>query len=112
MITFLAKMVQTCVAFGCVNVSKKNSGITFYKFPPIKRAAIREKWIHAMRRIGFQPGNYAKVCSNHFRPEDFQPSIKLKKLKQDAVPKVDIGGQKVGNPRRVLKRVELSSRGL
>ena len=64
-------MVQTCSAFGCVNVSKKNSGITFYKFPPIKRAAIREKWIHAMRRIGFQPGNNAKVCSNHFRPEDF-----------------------------------------
>ena len=95
MITFLAKMVQTCVAFGCVNVSKKNSGITFYKFPPIKRAAIREKWIHAMRRIGFQPGNYAKVCSNHFRPEDFQPSIKLKKLKQDAVPKVDIGQDEV-----------------
>ena len=64
-ITFLAKMVQTCVAFGCVNVSKKNSGITFYKFPPIKRAAIREKWIHAMRRIGFQPGNFAKVCTSY-----------------------------------------------
>ena len=64
-ITFLAKMVQTCSAFGCVNVSKKNSGITFYKFPPIKRAAIREKWIHAMRRIGFQPGNFAKVCTSY-----------------------------------------------
>ena len=65
MITFLVKMVRTRSSFGCINVSKKNSGITFYRFPPIKRAAIREKWIHAMRRIGFQPGNFAKVCTSY-----------------------------------------------
>ena len=75
----------------------------------MKRATFREKWIHAMKRKGFQPGNYARVCSDHFSPEDFQPRIKLKVLKRDAVPKVVIEDRKVENPRCVLKRVELST---
>ena len=99
-------MVQKCSAFGCLNASKKNSGITFHKFPSMKRTTFREKWIHAMKRKGFQPGNYARVCSDHFNPEDFQPRIKLKVLKRDAVPRVVIGDRKVENPRRELSKTK------
>ena len=101
-------MVQKCSAFGCLNKSKKNSGITFHKFPSIQREALRKKWINAMKRRDFDPGHYSKVCSDHFSLEDFQPTIKVKVLKRDAIPKVVIGGKKdeTTNPRRVLKRVE------
>ena len=46
-------MVQMCSAYGCRNRSKKNSGITFHKFPSFKKAALRKKWIFAMKRKEF-----------------------------------------------------------
>ena len=104
-------MVQTCSAYGCLNRFKKNSGITFHKFPSIKRQSLRKKWIFAMKRKGFQPGYDERVCSEHFKPEDFQTGLKIKSLKRDAIPKVVIGGKtaEVKVPRRVLKRVQLPS---
>ena len=48
--TFYVKMVQKCSAYGCLNKARKESGITFHKFPSIKREAGRKKWIFAMKR--------------------------------------------------------------
>ena len=74
-------MVQKGSAYGCLNKARKKSGITFHKFPSLKREAVRKKWIFAMKRKDFQPGKDSLVCSDHFRSEDFQPSIKIKVLK-------------------------------
>ena len=102
------KMVSTCSAFGCLNRCKKNSGITFHKFPSIKRSALRKKWVMAMKRKGFRPGNDSKVCSDHFKSEDFQNGLKVRALRRDAIPKVIIGGKsEEKTPRRVLKRAQL-----
>ena len=83
-------MVSTCSAYGCLNRCKKESGITFHKFPTIKRAALRKKWAFAMKRKGFKPGNESKVCSDHFKSEDFQTGLKIKALKRDAIPTIGL----------------------
>ena len=46
----IVKMVATCAAYGCSNRAKHGSNVKFYKFPTIKRADLRKKWILAMKR--------------------------------------------------------------
>ena len=65
----VVKMVQTCSAYGCLNKAKKNSGINFHRFPSIQREAFRKK-MDAMKRKGFEPGQYSTVCSDDFLLED------------------------------------------
>lgn len=60
-----------------------------YRFPLTKQDLLL-KWINAIKRKGFKPSKYSKVCSDHFRSTDFliQPGFKYKRLKNDAVPSV------------------------
>lgn len=86
-------MPQNC----CVPVCKKKvyveNGvkISFHRFP--EEGDLFMKWIVAIRRdIGqhFQATTHTRVCSRHFKPSDYLPSLARRKrtLKPTAVPSV------------------------
>jgi hypothetical protein len=60
-----------------------------YSFPLNDEARLRQ-WLHAMKRKGFRPTKYSKLCSEHFKETDFmyQPGFQYKRLKKEAVPSV------------------------
>jgi len=55
----------TCCAPGCYNNSKKDKTLSFHKFP--KAEPYRTKWINAVKRKDFTPGESHHLCSVHFR---------------------------------------------
>ena len=84
-------MTRKCAASGCNN-SQKNKSISLHQFP--KDLKLRNSWIFAMKREGFQPNSSSCVCSVHFKAEDFEVGNKSHKkrvhtfLKKNAVPSV------------------------
>ena len=84
--------MTNCGAIGCNSDSRKNKGISFHKFP--RDPTMRLKWVRAMKREGFKPSDYSRVCSAHFNPEDFEEisgcGRKLRRvlLKRNAVPSI------------------------
>ncbi|KAK3874885.1 hypothetical protein Pcinc_020204 [Petrolisthes cinctipes] len=74
-------MMLSCCAVGCKNRARRGS-VSFYLFPANQE--LREKWIAAVKRDGWQPTPYTRLCSNHFAKghrdsnplsPDFVPSI-------------------------------------
>lgn len=64
--------------------------VSFHEFPVTD---IREAWIKAISREGpnktlWQPHETAKVCSIHFRLEDYKEGTKGRRLKPNAVPSI------------------------
>lgn len=84
-----------CAAFGCSNDSKTGKEHTYHKFPSDK--TLGNKWCSAMKRKGFVPTKHSRVCSAHFRPDNFETldrggkPLKVKRLKKDAVPSIFSG---------------------
>ena len=83
-------MVVSCPAFGCKNRFTKNSNLRFHRFPQDPER--RKRWIHAMKRINFDPGYHIKICSEHFLKTDYMPedeyTLAKPRLKHDAVPSI------------------------
>ncbi|VEN52661.1 unnamed protein product [Callosobruchus maculatus] len=80
-------MVNSCSAFNCTARYIKGGNLKFHCFP--KDAALREKWIRAVRRKDFEPGSRAVLCSKHFEDSDYvQTVMDTKRLKKDAVPSI------------------------
>ena len=99
----VSKMVFKCAAPGCRtgydNVIPE--GVSMHNFP--LNVDLQKKWINAIRREEYIPGQPAKICSLHFHDSDFvqqytdtnvtrkrsygQQRIR-RKLKDDAVPSV------------------------
>ena len=52
-------MVISCSAFGCTNRQGKKSGVSFYRLPSDDER--RGKWIAAMKREGWTPGDKARI---------------------------------------------------
>ena len=95
-------MVATCCVPFCksgyssVRRTKKKTG--FFQFP--SNAERKAAWIRAIHRKNFVPSTYSRVCSIHFKEEDFVTQrrdsnprrhsgpLKKKTLKPDAVPSV------------------------
>ena len=50
-----------CVAYNCKNGS--GSGASFFTFPSEPRR--RKKWIEAVRRKNWQPGQYSRLCQKY-----------------------------------------------
>ena len=87
-----------CVAIGCNSstymrsTKKSNCNPSFHKFPQDPTLSV--KWITAMKREGYKPTNYSRICSVHFNPEDFEEvagnggKLKLNRLKTSAVPSI------------------------
>lgn len=61
----------------------------FFRFP-LKDVVTLKKWVVAMRRENFTPSASSRLCSDHFRTEDFQvrPGAVSRWLKEGAVPSV------------------------
>nr|XP_023022069.1 uncharacterized protein LOC111510396 isoform X2 [Leptinotarsa decemlineata] len=59
----------------------------YLRFP--KDEIIRKQWVASLRRKGYNPSNYATLCSRHFRKEDYVVNNKgMKYLKKGAVPSI------------------------
>ncbi len=70
----------------CALSSRYNSCASFYSFPV--KEEIRKKCIVNIRRINFQITKHTKVCSVHFKPDDFVEGTSRRRLKKGAVPSV------------------------
>ncbi|GLV46479.1 hypothetical protein CBL_20809 [Carabus blaptoides fortunei] len=110
--------MPVCVAFGCGNRSgrksqsqkcaeESGSRISFHSFP--KDPERRAQWITAVRRENWQPSNISRICSVHFKEDDFdKTSLSSIRLRDFAVPSIfpafPFYLQKSAKPRRVLKK--------
>lgn len=76
--------VHCCVPL-CTNSARYNSIVSFHSFP--LDASVREQWKAKVRRQDFTPSRNSRVCSRHFKKDDFisKPG-KLRRLKKGAVP--------------------------
>ncbi|XP_063850357.1 THAP domain-containing protein 2-like [Scylla paramamosain] len=82
-------MPTTCVAFGCNEQANKKSdpSITFHQLP--KDPSRRKEWLAAIRRDNYTPGKQARLCSKHFRPDDFdRTSLCYVRLRDGVVPSI------------------------
>ncbi|KAH6931010.1 hypothetical protein HPB50_021321 [Hyalomma asiaticum] len=84
-------MVQCCVPF-CKSTPGPSNNYSFHEFPVTK---IRFEWLRRIARKGDGTGNQpwcpsdrSKVCSLHFREEDFRPDLKKRRLLPNAVPSI------------------------
>ncbi|XP_055334087.1 uncharacterized protein LOC129585444 [Paramacrobiotus metropolitanus] len=87
-----------CCVPGCgirAQVEGKSEKITFHVFPGLGTSSRFCEWMNRIRcAISWKPDRHSRVCSKHFRPEDFvqetargkQPRTNL--LKKDVVPSV------------------------
>lgn len=81
-------MSYCCVPLCKSDEKKKPPGVSFHEIPSV--ADVREKWLAAIRRDNWSPNStscYTKVCSRHFRADDFLEG-KRRRLKKGAVPTV------------------------
>ncbi|RVE72599.1 hypothetical protein OJAV_G00040530 [Oryzias javanicus] len=82
-------MPVICAALGCKNrrsVDSKSRGITFHKFP--SELKLRRVWEVSVRRVPFVATNSSKLCSEHFKPEDFDRTGQTVRLREGVIPSV------------------------
>ena len=91
-----------CCVPGCKNRSVNFPSLSFHGFPDASsRSEVRRAWIHAIRRdVGrnFTVTNNTRVCSSHFRQEDYRipryagtsaaPTTSQRLLLPSAVPSI------------------------
>ncbi|ELU07455.1 hypothetical protein CAPTEDRAFT_226468 [Capitella teleta] len=87
-------MPTNCAVVGCTmkertlfndNVKK----ISYHMFP--KNPALKAKWISAIRRENYIPGEWSTVCSRHFEDEDEDRTSALHvRLRENAVPSLSV----------------------
>lgn len=75
---------EHCCVPLCVVSARYNSTVSFHSFPV--EEDLRKKWIVQIRRDDFQVNKNTKVCSVHFRPDDFMEGARLKRLKKGVFP--------------------------
>uniref|UniRef100_A0A672HL68 THAP-type domain-containing protein n=1 Tax=Salarias fasciatus TaxID=181472 RepID=A0A672HL68_SALFA len=82
-------MPEYCSAYGCGNrrnIENSTRGITFHKFPRDKK--LKRKWELAVRRKDFTASEFSKLCSEHFKPEDFDRTGQIVRLWKGVIPSV------------------------
>ncbi|KAK3708826.1 hypothetical protein QZH41_019572, partial [Actinostola sp. cb2023] len=78
----------------CGGDSRYDSSLSFHRFPKETKAntAVRKQWLAKIqRKIGktFQISSATRVCSRHFRKEDFKPATSDRPyLKRGAIPSI------------------------
>ena len=63
-----------CCVLGCKSGFSSNNNkkkCSFFKFPSTNQE-LRNLWIRKIHRVDFQPTEYSRVCSIHFRSNDFE----------------------------------------
>ncbi|XP_049925256.1 THAP domain-containing protein 6-like [Epinephelus moara] len=76
-------------AYGCNNrhtIDTRLRGITFHKFP--KDENLRRQWEVVLRREGFTATESSKLCSEHFKPDEFDRTGRIVRLRDGAIPSV------------------------
>ncbi|KAK0137651.1 DNA transposase THAP9 [Merluccius polli] len=82
-------MPAFCAAYGCNNrrsIDTRSRGITFHKFP--SDTGLRRQWEVAVRREGFVVTESSRLCSEHFKPDDFDRTGQVVRLRDGATPSV------------------------
>ncbi|XP_037830500.1 THAP domain-containing protein 6-like [Kryptolebias marmoratus] len=85
-------MPSYCAAFSCTNLHGKcPDGVTFHRFP--KDDNLRSQWAEALNQekqkgVLWQPGVGNYLCSDHFKPEDFDRTGQTTRLRPNTVPSV------------------------
>ena len=130
-------MVNKCAAFGCKSGYKNNptpgegdQKVTFHAYP-LQNKELCDKWIRANPRKDFIPSKHSKLCSLHFKPNDFveihndsnkrrqkgrvDDKLIRRYLKADAVPSVFSNAPEYlsstgSTPRTTLKATSASRR--
>lgn len=83
------KMPDICSAYACSNersIQTRSHGITFHRFP--KDGGLRRRWERAVRRAGFVVTRRSLLCSEHFKPEDFDRTGQTVRLRPEVIPSV------------------------
>lgn len=86
-------MVNCCVPL-CKSRqgSSHSEGIKYHEIPSAKE--LREKWLASISRQGackgsrWVPTDYSRVCSLHFRSEDYRENCKKRILKPGVIPSI------------------------
>uniref|UniRef100_A0A3B5KYD2 THAP-type domain-containing protein n=1 Tax=Xiphophorus couchianus TaxID=32473 RepID=A0A3B5KYD2_9TELE len=81
-------MPHSCAALDCTKrctVQTRTSGVTFH-FP--KETNLRKRWVKAIRRKGFSPNTSTRLCSEHFKQEDFDRTGQTVRLREGVVPSI------------------------
>jgi hypothetical protein len=71
-----------CSVFGCACYSHKetNNDVHFYRFPKCEKSLQRYKvWVNFCKRKHFIPEKNNRICSSHFKSDDFNESNVLRK---------------------------------
>ena len=79
----LYKMVTSCSAYGCTARRKKDSGISFHRFP-VNHSELYRKWVQAVAD-NFVPTEDCFICSKHFTNNCFKATKARRRLWNDAV---------------------------
>ncbi|XP_047428117.1 THAP domain-containing protein 6-like [Mugil cephalus] len=82
-------MPDFCAAYGCSNersISTKSRGITFHRFP--KDSILRRQWEQAVQRKDFVATARSLLCSQHFKPEEFDMTGQTVRLRHGVTPSV------------------------
>ncbi|KAM4567078.1 uncharacterized protein PAE49_010531 isoform 1-T1 [Odontesthes bonariensis] len=82
-------MPEHCAAYCCSNRrtdANRGRGITFHKFPKDKE--MRTKWELALRREEFTASEASVICSEHFKPKEFDRTGQIVRLRDGVVPSV------------------------
>ncbi|CAK6959876.1 THAP domain-containing protein 6-like [Scomber scombrus] len=82
-------MPHSCSAWRCTNrftVETRSHGITFHRFP--KDKGLRKQWETGLRREGFSATPSSMLCSEHFRPEDFDRTGQTVRIRDGSIPSV------------------------
>ena len=88
-------MVCTCIVPGCSARTRKIHGVSFHRLP--KELEFCKKWLRAINSPKFgedtaiEALKNLKVCSLHFKPEDFEPNplgAKRPALVKTAIPAI------------------------
>ncbi|XP_043677951.1 THAP domain-containing protein 1-like [Vespula pensylvanica] len=86
-------MPTSCSVYGCNNRYSKEKKFQFFTFP-FKNEHRLAAWITAVNRKDWKPSKASRICSAHFKPQDFlhRPGTAwypyIRRLKHDAVPSI------------------------
>ena len=80
-------MVTTCIVLGCTERARKESDISFHRFPHNDQERLR-KWIQAIGRKDWLPNEHSCICNKHFTESCFvvRPGKCGRRLYDHAVP--------------------------
>ncbi|XP_018426529.1 PREDICTED: THAP domain-containing protein 2-like [Nanorana parkeri] len=81
-------MPTTCAAVGCSNNSKRDSNVTFHRFP--SNPERRKLWLSLLNREHFIPSLHTFLCSKHFEETCFDRTGQTVRLRANTIPTIFI----------------------